>query len=351
MDGRWQLVAGCFSRNPSTNKKTGAAWNVNQKRIYSSADELIAMEKNTLDAIAILTPTNSHIEWVIKALGNGYSVICEKALATSLLEAKDILRACEGSGSLIAITYNYSGYPMVRELRQIVEEGDLGKINKIQIEMPQEAFLRESKTGERCTPQAWRLRDENIPVISLDLGVHLHHLVYFLTGEVPLKVVGDTSSDGWFTDVVDDVSCLVKYSNKLRCQMWYSKSALGNRNGLKVRLFGDKGSATWHQANPEELQLNYADGQRTILERGGTCRVAEELRYNRFKAGHPAGFIEAFANLYADIADKRIAQIDNAAVEENKRFVYGAEHAVEGLSLFEALHRSIQSERWESLEH
>ena len=164
--------------------------------------------------------------------------------------------------------------------------------------MPQEGFSRLDAQGNKPQPQTWRLSDGKVSTISLDLGVHLHHIIDYLTGEYPLQVVADAASYGWFDDVIDNVSCMLRYSGGLHCQMWYSKSALGQRNGLKVRVYGDKGSAEWLQIQPEELLISTVDGRREILDRASSVDVANLDRYNRFKAGHPAGFIEAFANIY-----------------------------------------------------
>lgn len=347
MDGRWKVEAGCFSRTDSVNVQTAHEWGVSADRTYQTYQALLQNEKGRLDVIVVLTPTPSHTQIVIDAVNAGFGVICEKALSVSSKEARLIESAVNKNKQFLAVTLNYTGYPMLRELKKLVADGELGIVQKIQIEMPQEGFSRLDGNGNKPSPQSWRLKDGLIPTISLDLGIHLHHIVYYLTLAQPLKVVAEQSSSGWFEGVVDDVSCLIKYSEQIRCQMWYSKTALGHRNGLKVRVYGDKASAEWTQMQPEDLHINHIGGRREVIDRACSVNVASQLRFNRFKAGHPAGFIEAFANLYCDIADSYVSFLTTG--EYDSTDVFGLRHAIEGLKLFEAIDRSVKEDKWVSI--
>ncbi|OQY44548.1 MAG: oxidoreductase [Candidatus Parabeggiatoa sp. nov. 2] len=304
IDNRWSVDAGCFSIDVHINQETGQFYGVNPDRVYNTWQKMLANEKHRLDAILILTPTPSHYEMVVACLSEGMPVICEKALALNSVEAKEILDIQKANQGFLVVTYNYSGYPMVRELRQKIRSGILGEIRHFQAEMPQEGFIRTDANSNKLLPQSWRLSDtKEIPTIYLDLAVHLHQLIDYLIDKKPIEVIGHQASHGWF-DVIDNVVCLARYNNNVQGQFWFSKSALGHRNGLKLRLYGTKASAEWYQANPEELLLSYSDGRREILDRASSyVDIAHELRYNRFKSGHPAGFLEAFANLYTDIAE------------------------------------------------
>lgn len=345
MDGYWKLQAGCFSHIEESNRLTAQSWNIPAHNTYSNYQELLASEKGALDAIVVLTPTPMHAEVVIAALDAGYAVICEKAMACSVDEAEQIKKAVTRNNGFLAVTFNYSGYPMLRELRRLIASGTLGKIHQIQIEMPQEGFIRLNQDGQKPQPQTWRLHDNNIPTISLDLGVHLHHIVNFLTEEIPLQVVADYASFGWYANVTDNVMCMARYSNNIRCAMWYSKTAIGDRNGLRIRLYGDKASAEWFQMQPEDLLVNYPDGRQRIVDRADNeTGIASLARYNRFKAGHPAGFLEAFANLYCDIAEC-LHQYKRTQTFKSDT-VFGADHALEGLKLFEAISLSSSGNCW-----
>lgn len=345
MDNRWRVVAGCFSRNPDINAATRKLWDIHPQRLYDNWRELLANESNQLDAVCVLTPTNYHTEIVIAALDQGLAVICEKALAASCEDAMSICQAAERNKGFLAVTFNYTGYPMIRELQRMIHEGELGKLFLMQLEMPQEGYIRLDSKGNKPKPQDWRLHDGEIPTISLDLGIHLHHMAHFLSGEHPLEVIADQDSFGHFKQVVDNIGCLARYSNGLKCQFWYGKAALGHRNGLRIRVYGEKASAEWYQMQPEDLLINDQFGSRRILDRASMVKEAQGLRYNRFKSGHPAGFIEAFANLYSDIADDITNYI--AKGERKSPYVFNEIIASDGLSFLLAINRSKLKSGWE----
>lgn len=347
MDSRWILEAGCFSRHDEENRATAAAYGVKPERTYGTWRDLLLREKGRLDAVVVLTPTPTHAEIVCACLRAGMPVICEKALAADSEEAKQILAARHEGNRFLAITYNYSGYPMVRELRSLILRGVLGKILHFQAEMPQEGYRRVDGQGNQPVPQAWRLVDGKVPTIHLDLGVHLHHVLHYLTGQHPLEVVADQRSYGWF-DVMDNVTCLCRYTEGIQGQLWFSKSALGHRNGLRFRIYGSEASAEWYQANPEEIVLSFVDGRLQVLDRAATVQIANLQRYNRFKAGHPSGFIEAFANLYCDIADALTMYKVTGTWDSDE--VFSADLAAEGLLALDAMVRSSQSAKWETVQ-
>lgn len=344
MDGLWELEAGSFSRNQATNHKAAQTYGVAASRTYTDLTELLENEQDRLDAVALLTPTPDHHSMTLQCLRSGMPVICEKALAMTSAQAGEIEDLRRTRNGFLAVIYNYSGYPMVRELRRMIRESVLGEILHFQAEMPQEGFLRTDDRGNKPVPQAWRQADGPVPTLHLDLAVHLHELVYYLTSQRPTEVVADQSSRGWFP-VVDNVSCLARYTHGTQGQFWFSKCALGHRNGLRLRIYGSRASAEWFQLNPEELMLSHADGRRQIIDRASNVQVASLARYNRFKAGHPAGFNEALANLYVDI--HRALSEHKATGHQVSDEVFGAELAVEGLEFLEAMVRSCTSNQWE----
>jgi predicted dehydrogenase len=346
MDGLWQLEAGAFSRNADTNLAAAQTYGVSVSRLYPDLETLLEKETGSIDAVSILTPTPDHHQMVKKCLQNGMPVICEKALAMTSAESRELGELRERENGFLAVIYNYSGYPMVRELRSMIRDGVLGEILHFQAEMPQEGFLRTDDKGNKPVPQDWRQKDGPVPTLHLDLAVHLHELIYYLIGEKPLEVVADQASRGWFP-VIDNVSCLARYSNEVQGQLWFSKCALGHRNGLRLRIYGSKASAEWYQLNPEEVLVFFADGRRQILDRASKAKVASLPRYNRFKAGHPAGFNEALANLYVDIHAALTGYTSSGKQESDE--VFGAELAVEGLEFLEAVVKSCTTRRWEKV--
>ncbi len=347
MDHLFILAAGCFSRNKTINQKTALIWGVEENKLYDNWEDLLEKEINKIDAVVVLTPTPAHYEIIMKALDLGYAVISEKALASTYEEGLEIANKVAEKESFFAITHNYTGYPMLRELQEMIKADKLGKITHVTIEMPQESFGR-LVNGALPKPQSWRLQEGKISGISLDLGTHLQHMIYFLTGENPIELVADKSTFGWFEDVTDNIFCISRYPSGMKVQMWYGKVSIGHRNGLKIRIYGTHASAEWYQMNPEELIFNTINGERMIIDRASldVC-ISNELRYNRFKAGHPSGFLEAFGNLYFDIATKLKKFKDDKIYKQN--WSYSAEQAVAGLKVFDAIEKSSRENRWSNV--
>nr|VFK33421.1 MAG: hypothetical protein BECKMB1821G_GA0114241_11562 [Candidatus Kentron sp. MB]VFK35940.1 MAG: hypothetical protein BECKMB1821I_GA0114274_11662 [Candidatus Kentron sp. MB]VFK77574.1 MAG: hypothetical protein BECKMB1821H_GA0114242_11682 [Candidatus Kentron sp. MB] len=228
------------------------------------------------------------------------------------------------------------------ELKDWIDKGRLGRLARIHIEMPQDGFIRLDPSDRPIPPQPWRLADGEIPTLSLDLGVHLHHIISFLSRERPLELVATQSVHGAFRQVVDNTVCIARYSNDLECHLWFSKAALGYRNGLKVRVFGELGAAKWRQMTQESFLYCDNRGRESLIDRAHVdAEVASLPRYNRFKAGHPAGFLEALANLYCDIADALVSGKQNGGYASE--YVRDASHAVEGLVMLEAMTRSART--------
>jgi hypothetical protein len=348
MDGRWRIDAGAFSRSDFTNYASAAKWNVNPQRVYADWRAFIDQESSQLDAVAVLTPTPDHVDMVVGLLNAGIPVICEKALVASVAQLQSIENAYRANKHFLAVTYNYSGYPLVRELRALIQQGKLGKIQQIHIEMPQEGLARPPAiAGQAAPPQSWRLKDGDIPTICLDLGVHMHHLVHFLCGAEPLSVMAEFAHNSQYPDIVDNVMMWLRYSQNMQASFWMTKTAIGYRNGLKIRVLGSEGSAEWLQVNPEELNLNTLDGTRMIIDRASQTEMAGDLRYNRMKPGHPAGFVEAFANYYSDIADALVAYKKGKL--SNPGFVAGFDIAKQGIELFAAARQSTLQGGWQNL--
>lgn len=347
LDKVWSVSAGAFSRDQGRNAETASLFGVDAGRVYDDWRQLIQDERGRLDAVAILTPSPAHFEMAAACMEAGLPVICEKSLTTSSRQVTGLQEVRDRHRGFLAVTYNYSGYPMVRELRQLIRSGALGQIKHFQAEMPQEGFIRVDPMGNRPQPQNWRLHDGDVPTIYLDLGVHLHQLVYYLTGESPVSVSGQHASYGWFPQVIDNVSAVCRYTRDVQGGVWFSKSALGHRNGLRLRIYGTEMAAEWFQANPEEIVLSRRDGRREILDRAGSVNVANAARYTRFKAGHPAGFVEAFANIYKDIASAvKHYQATGTFVSDE---IFSTEVAGHGMRFLEAINRSATSGRWENV--
>lgn len=339
MDRRFEVVAGVFSLDENINIETARQWGI--KNIYKTHEEMLNDKSLDIDAVVILTPTPQHAKIIVALLKRNIPVICEKPLVGSLEELQEVEKIFDASKHFLVVTNNYSGFPMVRELKEKIKNNELGKILQIRLQMPQESFLRPPKSVRY--PQKWRLNDDFIPMISQDLGSHLHHLSYFLLEEEPQKLMATYESFSQY-NVVDDVNIWLKYKNGTEGYLWLSKIALGNRNGLHIEVYGEKASALWHQENPEKLEFSYSSGQKVIIDRGSDVEMLPNSLYNRMTPGHPAGFIESFANLYNDIANS----LEN--FYEKKRYtsdyVYSLEHAKNSIRLLHGASISNKEEKW-----
>lgn len=349
MDNQWEIVAGSFSSDSVKNHESAHVYGVPSNRTYENWQLLLDQEAKNLDAVVVLLPTPDHFEVVEYCIKMCIPVICEKALTVSSNQAKLLMDLANKFNSFVSVIYNYSTYPMVRELKNIINNGRIGRVLHFHIEMPQEGFIRTDSLGNKPSPQKWRLHDDFIPTIHLDLAVHMHQMISFLIDQKPEYVIADQSSNGWFREVVDDVNAMVRYSNGIKGLYWFSKCSLGHRNGLKVRIYGTNGSAEWVQSNPEELFVSYANGRREIIDRASeSSTIGLVQKYHRFKAGHPAGFVEAFANLYKDTHEFLDAYKKSGSARDNK--YYNIETAYEGLVFLEAMQKSVLSNKWEKIE-
>lgn len=345
MDGRFKVCAGAFSRHRNVVEDTCRAWGIALDRGYVNAHDFLDAESGKIDAVAILTPIPHHTEYIVEAVRRGIPVICEKALCSTLEDSRLLCDLLDKTRHFLRLTFTYSGYPMVREARRRINSPAFGKLLRVQVEMPQEGFIKTGRDGKHVKPQEWRQHDYAIPTISLDLGAHVHHLIGFLTDATPESVCAVQRSRGCMPGVVDDVSCLVTYNRGFDSTLWYSKVALGNRNGLLVRVFGERESLEWRQSEPELLKMSDSQGTVRLIDRASPDSDLDlDARYGRFKVGHPSGFIEAFGNIYSDFATELLATQPSAA-EGMARF-YTARFADEGLRLLDAISRSSQQKQW-----
>jgi predicted dehydrogenase len=345
ISNKFKIVTGCFSRDEEVNRKSSEIYGMDKERLYSTYQDIIEKEKENIDAIVLLTPTNIHHIQVMDAVKHNIPVICEKSLTSNIDEFLEI--KSNYNEQFVSIVFNYICYPMIKELKQIIKIGKLGKIHNIKVEMPQEGFLR-LYNGKPPTPQSWRLKDGSIPTISLDLGMHLYSLIKFLTGEYPIETISIQNRFGNFKSVVDDVTAIIRYSNDISCDMWYSKSALGHRNGMKIRIYGSKGSAEWVQTEPETLKMFDNSGNSTTVDRSSEiCEISNQSQYNRFKVGHPAGYIESLANFYEDVFADLIQHKNKNFIDRN---TFGMIEYEECIRLFESISSSSKRRCWVEIE-
>ena len=305
MDGKFELVAGCFSRHAESNGDSGRVYGVAPDRVYPSSEALLNAERGRVDVIVIAAPSNVHAQLIHAALDRDYTVITDKPTVATVSEAEALLERLGPETDRLFTIFNYTGYPAVREMKRVIGEGEIGTVFKLMIEMPQDSFLRMKNTGSAGAVQDWRLHDDEICGLSLDLFTHIHSLALFLTGAHPVNAWASMRSISQLSPgLIDEVDAIVEYDSGMVMNAWFGKAALGYRNGLRVRAFGTRGSLEWEQMNPEIILHADSTGDLHIIDRvSPRSKIACQQRYNRFKGGHPAGFIEAFANYYSDISD------------------------------------------------
>ena len=307
LDDRYELLAGALSSEPRRAADSAAELGIDPRRAYASFEEMAKKEgklKHGIEAVAIVTPNHLHCAVAKAFLEAGIHVICDKPLSSSLEDAEKIEKLVEGSGLIFAITYNYSGYPMVRHAREMVAAGKLGNIRVIQVEYAQD-WLATNIEAEGQKQAAWRTDPARAGTGGsiADIGTHAFHLAEFISGLEAKSLLADLDTFVAGRSLDDNANILLHYSNGAKGMLWSSQVASGQENALHIRLFGDKGGLEWAQEDPNYLQYRPLRETRQILTRGGPAVGETAARATRIPAGHPEGFLEGFANLYRDIAD------------------------------------------------
>jgi len=303
MDGRAELVAGCFSRSFSNTLATGASWGLDKKRLYRTYAAMIEAEagrKDGIDFVVIATPNDAHFPIAKLALEHGLHVVCEKPLTTRRRDAEALAALASKKKRLVCVNYAYRGYPIVYHMREMIAGGELGDIRFIAAEYPQDwlATLLE-KTGQKQA--AWRTDPKRAGISNCvgDIGSHIENMVSYLTGlEIDsLCARLDRFGPGRLLD--DNASVMVDYKGGAKGMFWSSQIAVGYDNALRVRLFGTKGGLDWEQEACNYCRISYIDKPSARLSRGRDKMHPRAQSLSRIPSGHPEGYFEAFANIYS----------------------------------------------------
>lgn len=343
MDGKAELAAGCFSQDYQNTLTTGEMLGLAKDRLYPTFQEMMAAEgkrEDKIDFIVIVTPNSSHFEISRLALENGIHVACDKPLTTTSADARELERLAAEKDLFFCVTYTYTGYPVVKHLREMIARGDLGDIRFVNAEYPQEWLSTPlEQSGQKQA--AWRADPELTGASNCvgDIGSHIENMVSYLTG---LKIQSlcarlDTFVEGRCLD--DNASILVNYLSGEKGLYWSSQIAVGHDNGLRVRIYGTKGSIEWAQEDPNYAKVRYLDKPMAVISRGRDDLYPHAQTYSRVPAGHPEGYFEAFANIYTTfcnaLSKKRAgetlsaAEMDFPGVKEGLQGVIFIERCVE----------------------
>ena len=307
VDNRYELVAGVVSSDPARSKKAARALGIDPDRAYDDALALITGEASRpdgADVVAIMTPNDTHHAYALAALRAGFDVIIDKPIANSLVESLDLLEAVESTGLVLCLTHNYTGYPMVRQARAMVEDGQLGEIRLVQVEYVQGGKAREEdpKPGDDLPWRFDPIRGGPSLVLG-DIGTHAHNLVRFITGLEVAEVAAEVGAIVPGRLVHDYAGALLRFDNGGRGSFWVTQAAAGMENGLRVRVSGTQGTIEWNQEQPTALIFRPLEGPAEVRTPNGPGTLPLSARASRIVAGHPEGFHEAFANLYSDAAE------------------------------------------------
>lgn len=308
LDGEIELVCGAFSSDPERSRASGAQLCLPPERCYGTFQEMIKAEKRLkpekrMQIVSIVTPNHVHFAPAKMALENGFHVICDKPLAFNMKEALALEKIVEKTGLLFALTHNYTGYPMVKQARQMIRHGELGKIRKVVVEYPQ-GWLSTKAEDTGSKQAAWRTDPQRSGIAGAmgDIGTHAENLAEYITGLHITELCADISTfvPGRLLD--DDGNVLLHFNNGAKGILHASQISAGEENNLNIRVYGEKGGLEWRQMEPNTLIVKWLDKQTQIFRTGIAPLYQESLAHTRIPGGHPEGYLEAFANIYRNFA-------------------------------------------------
>jgi predicted dehydrogenase len=353
LDGLYTLTAGAFSSDTEKSRATGVLLDLPASRVYGSYQELIAQEKQRPDAervqvIAIVTPNHLHFAPAKLALENGFHVILDKPMTFTLAEAKELRQVAEASGRRLCLTHTYTGYPMVKEARQLIAANTFGPIRKAYVEYPQ-GWLSAFEEGGDNKQAAWRTDPARSGVAGAmgDIGTHAFNLLEYVTGLPVEKLCADINIVVPGRRLDDDGAVLLKLANGASGVLVATQVAAGEENNVRIRAYGDKGGLEWQQADANTLQVKWLD-KPTEIWRAGTGYVGSFAQHNaRTPAGHPEGYLEAFANIYRNFALTLQTEMAGQNPTPEALDFPGLEEGIRGMAFIENVIASGQSDiKW-----
>ena len=313
LDGKIELVCGAFSTNPATSKSMAAELFLPESKCYGSYQEMIETESKLpegerMDFVAITTPNVTHFEIAMAALEHGFHVVCEKPVTFSYDQAVKLQAKVKETGLEFALMHNYSAYPMIRQMKKMIADGAIGKVRKIAANYVL-GWLAAPNAGKQAT---WRTNPKfsGIAACVGDIGTHAEQLIEFTTGIKITEVAADLTTFVEGRQLDDDASIMLRFENGAKGIIELSEVSTGEENQFSLRVYGAGGCLEWSQPTPENLILKTNDHAIKVFRRGWAENDPSIAKFTRLPAGHPEGFIEAFANIYSDFADKIAARKD-----------------------------------------
>lgn len=308
LDDRYQVVSAVLSSDPDRSLAAGAELGLDEERVHTSVYEMIKAESNRAEGAeiaAIMTPNDSHFPFARAALENGLDVICDKPMTNTVEEAEELARLVEDTGLIFCLTHNYTGYPLVRQARAMVSEGELGDLRLVQVEYVQGGKAREDDPDPAAGPLPWRFDPAKggPSLVMGDIGSHAHNLVRFITGLEVTEVAAEVGAIAPKRKVHDFAGALLRMEHGVRGCFWVTQAAAGIENCLRIRVSGTRGSLEWAQEHPQVLHFKPLGAPAEIRTPSGPGTLPLAARASRIVAGHPEGFGDGFANIYSDAAE------------------------------------------------
>ena len=347
-DNRFEFVAGVFSRDINKSRKFGTSLGLDTQRCYDDYFLMAKQESKRTDgieALGIMTPSGDHYKIAKAFIENKVHIISDKPLTATVDDAIKLEKIVKKHKIVFALTHNYSAYPMLREVKSIIEKEKIGKVMLINVEYPQ-GYTVGIKKKEEASILKWRL-DKNMSgpsMILSETGTHAYHLIRYVTNLEVKEVAAEVNSLSSELTVDDNAFLLLRMNNNSRGSIWVSSAATGGENGLKIRVYGNKGSVEWYQDDPNHLKFTELGEPTKIITRASKTVSNLSLQSSRVAAGHPEGFFEAFANIYTEFADSIQKR------KKNKKFNYvhpTIKDGVKGIKfIFAAKKSSDQNSKW-----
>ncbi|MBB4065957.1 Gfo/Idh/MocA family protein [Gellertiella hungarica] len=306
IDDHYELVAGALSSTPEKSRQSGAELGLDPARTYDDFKSMAIREaklKNGIEAVAIVTPNHMHYPAAKEFLRRGIHVICDKPLTSNLADARKLLKIAQESDALFVLTHNYTGYPMVRQAREMVRKGELGEIRVIQVEYPQD-WLAEPIEQSGQKQAAWRTdpKQSGAGGSTGDIGTHAYNLASFVTGLELEELAADVHTFVPGRQLDDNAHVMLRFAGGAKGMLWCSQVATGHENGLKLRVYGTRGGIEWVQADPNYLWFTELGKPKQLITRNGAGANAAAARVSRIPSGHPEGYLEGFATIYSEAA-------------------------------------------------
>ena len=354
LDDRFELVAAALSSNAERARAGARELHIVPERAYGSFSEMAAAEKSRpdrIDAVSIVTPNHLHFAPAKAFLEAGIHVICDKPLTTTVEDALALAEIVRRSGLIFGLTHNYTGYPLVRQAREMIEAGEVGRIRVVQVEYAQDWLTTPlEQTGQKQA--VWRTDPaQSGPAGSLgDIGTHAYNLACFVTGLRCDQLAADVSIFVPGRRLDDNVQMLLRFDGGARGMLWASQVATGNENNLRLRVYGDKAGIEWGQENPNYLRFTPYGKPPVTISRAGAGATASAKHASRIPSGHPEGYLEAFAQLYADLAEQIAARNAGRAPAPSSLLVPNVKDGVAGVRFISGvLESSRQNSAWVNL--